>query len=86
MMHPYQGMYIGWIELARIRIYIYIYTLDKGERRCMFSRAVGFIWPVQCMYAFAMYHKLVEHCWWNVCVLGTVKRFHGSLLIAYLRR
>lgn len=43
MMHPYQGMYIGWIELARIRIYIYIYTLDKGERRCMFSRAVGFI-------------------------------------------
>lgn len=36
---------------ARIRIDIYIYTLDKDAR--VFTRAVGFIWTVQCMYAFA---------------------------------
>lgn len=33
-MHPYQGMYIGWIELARIRIYIYILWIKVSAGVC----------------------------------------------------
>lgn len=68
--------------LARF-IYIYMVWIkvSAGARVCLhvllglYSR-----WSSVCT-RLLVYHKLVEHCWWNVCVLGTVKpRFHGVLL------